>query len=55
MLQFDDWVYDLSPLEYVNAAPAEDIDVQPLAIMTGFALVLIATGVVAWRVRDIDQ
>lgn len=55
MLKFDEWVYKLSPLEYVNAAPAEDIDVQPLLIMTAIALAMIVGGVMGWRSRNAGQ
>lgn len=48
-----DWVVDLSPFSHTPAAPAVSASPEPLAVMTGLAVLLTATGLFLWRRRDL--
>ncbi len=53
LLQLDKWMMNLSPLEYIAAAPAEDIEVLPLVYICGLALLLVAIGFTTWQKRNL--
>lgn len=53
LLQLDQWMMNLSPLEHVAAAPAEDIEILPLVYISGLALLLVAVGFTAWQKRNL--
>lgn len=48
-----DWVVDLSPFSHIPAAPAVYASPEPLAVMTGLAVLLTAAGLFLWRRRDL--
>ena len=48
-----DWVVDLSPFSHTPAAPAVSVSPEPLAVMTGIAVLLTAMGLFLWRRRDL--
>ncbi|MFZ1360542.1 MAG: hypothetical protein WAS27_00715 [Candidatus Saccharimonadales bacterium] len=53
LLQLDQWVMSISPLEYIAAAPAEDIELMPLVYSSAVALGLAVVGFAAWRNRNL--
>jgi ABC-2 type transport system permease protein len=54
ILQFPDWMNDLSPFGHVPQLPAGDLDWTPLAVLTAVAAVLIAVGLAGFRRRDLE-
>ncbi|MFW6075810.1 MAG: ABC transporter permease [Chloroflexota bacterium] len=55
LLQFPDWMYDLSPYSLVPAMPAEGFDVLPVLALTVLTLILIAVGLASFQRRDIEM
>ncbi len=54
VLQLPDWAFQLSPVEHVPRLPVADLDVVPLVALTAVAAVLVATGIAAFRRRDLS-
>ena len=54
LLGLPDWLFNLSPFEYVPLLPSADFDPVPLLIMTALAVALIAAGLFGIRNRDLD-
>ncbi|WP_314175758.1 ABC transporter permease [Streptomyces winkii] len=54
ILQFPDWMNDLSPFGHVPQLPAKDMDWTPMAALTAVAAVLIAAGLAGFRRRDLE-
>lgn len=52
-LDLPQWVRDLSPFTHVPGVPAVDVDVVPLAALTGLAALLLAAGVAGFVRRDV--
>jgi ABC-2 type transport system permease protein len=55
ILQFPEWVLNLSPFSHVPLLPAEDLEPLPLALLGGVALALVAAGLIGTRNRDIPS
>lgn len=55
LLQFPDWMANLSPFGHVPHLPAEDFTSVPLAVLTLLAAGLLAIGVAAFRRRDLHS
>lgn len=53
VLQFPEWMRDLSPFGHVPQLPADDLTLAPLIVLTVVAAALIAVGVTAFRRRDV--
>lgn len=53
MLQFPDWVRQISPFEHTPALPAEELTVAPLAVQLIVAVGLVAFGLWRFGRRDI--
>lgn len=53
ILQFPDWMMNLSPFGHVPQLPAQPMRWAPVALLTALALVLLATGVLGFRRRDL--
>lgn len=53
MLKIDQVIMNISPMTHLAAAPAENIVLMPMVIMTGIALTCFVIGSVAWSRRDI--
>lgn len=53
LLQFPDWMANLSPFGHVPQLPAAELSVTPLVALTAVAAVLVAAGLVAFRRRDL--
>ena len=53
LLGLPDWARALSPLEHVALVPSEDLELAPLAVMGGAAVVLVAAGLMLLRRRDL--
>jgi ABC-2 type transport system permease protein len=53
LLQFPDWVMNISPFAHIPAIPAESVSWPPLIILTAIGLVLIVFGLLGLRRRDI--
>lgn len=53
VLQFDQWVLNLSPFTHVPQLPASDLTWAPLVWLTAVAAALIAAGMAGARRRDI--
>jgi ABC-2 type transport system permease protein len=54
ILQFPDWMNDLSPFGHVPQLPAKEMDWTPMAVLTAIAAVLIAAGLAGFRRRDLE-
>ncbi|MEU8350527.1 MULTISPECIES: ABC transporter permease [unclassified Streptomyces] len=54
MLQFPDWLNNVSPFGHVPQLPAADMNWTPLAILTLVAAALIWAGLAGFRRRDLD-
>jgi ABC-2 type transport system permease protein len=54
LIGLPDWLYNLSPFEFVPRIPSADFDVVPLAVMTVIAAALISAGLLGIRRRDLD-
>jgi polyether ionophore transport system permease protein len=52
VLQFPQWVIDLSPFSHTPTLPG-DIDPVPLALLTGAAVILVGAGLAGFRRRDV--
>ncbi|MCI0543245.1 MAG: ABC transporter permease [Actinobacteria bacterium] len=55
ILQFPQWVMNLSPFTHIPLIPVEDLEILPLALLLALALILVATGLVGVRSRDIPS
>lgn len=54
ILQFPDWMHNLSPFGHVPQIPVEDFSWTPLLILTAIAAGLITVGLYGFRRRDIE-
>ncbi|MGH8915656.1 MAG: ABC transporter permease [Acidimicrobiia bacterium] len=54
ILRFPQWSLNLSPFSHVPRYPAQDIEALPLLVLLCIATALIATGLLAFRRRDVD-
>jgi ABC-2 type transport system permease protein len=54
LLGLPDWLYNLSPFEFVPRIPSADFELLPLAVMTAIAAALIGLGLFGIRRRDMD-
>ncbi|SCK38402.1 ABC transporter permease [Streptomyces sp. WMMB 322] len=54
LLQFPDWMNDLSPFGHVPQLPAKEMDWTPMAVLTAVAAVLLAAGLAGFRRRDLE-
>lgn len=52
LLQFDDWVKNLSLIEHTSAVPAQALDSGPLIIMSAVAILAFIIGTLIWWRRD---
>jgi ABC-2 type transport system permease protein len=55
ILQFPQWIINLSPFSHVPLLPAEDLEILPLALLGGLAVVLGTAGLIGTRNRDIPS
>jgi len=53
ILQFPQWMLDLSPFSHIPALPADELTLTPLVILTSLALVLVVIGLVGFQRRDV--
>lgn len=53
ILQFPQWSLDLSPFTHVPLIPLEDFVLTPFLVLTAVAAVLVASGLVGFRKRDV--
>jgi ABC-2 type transport system permease protein len=53
ILQFPQWTLNLSPFTHTPNFPAQDIDLVPIVAMLSIAIVLIGSGLIGFRRRDI--
>ncbi|MDK1473057.1 ABC transporter permease [Streptomyces sp. 549] len=54
LLQFPDWMNNLSPFGHVPQLPAASLDWTPLLVLTALAAALTALGLAGFRRRDLD-
>ncbi|PJI86552.1 ABC transporter permease [Luteimicrobium subarcticum] len=54
-LHLPQWVLDLSPFTHVPAVPVDDVDVVPLAVLLGVALILGALAFVGFCRREVGS
>lgn len=54
ILQFPDWMNNLSPFGHIPRIPVEDFSWAPLLILTAIAAGLIAVGLYGFRRRDLE-
>lgn len=54
LLQFPDWMGQLSPFGNIPLVPIEDINITTISIMTALAMVLIVIGFMGYNKRDIQ-
>lgn len=55
ILQFPDWMNDLSPFGHIPKLPAENMDWAPPAVLTAIAVALVAAGLAGFRRRDLEM
>jgi ABC-2 type transport system permease protein len=55
VLDLPQWLRDVSPVEHVPLAPAEDVQALPLVSLVVVAAVLLAAGVAAFERRDVPS
>ncbi len=53
ILQFPDWLNNLSPFGHIPQLPAKELTVTPLLMLTGIAAALVFAGLAAFRRREI--
>ena len=53
LLDVPGWLIDLSPFSHIPDVPATDLALSPLIVLTLIAAALIATGLGAFRRRDL--
>lgn len=53
LLKLDQWILDLSPMSHIAAAPAQDVSVEPLVVMSIASLIMLFVGIIAWRSRNL--
>lgn len=53
ILQFPDWLNNLSPFGHIPQLPAKELTMTPLLVLTGIAVALVAAGLAAIRRREI--
>lgn len=53
LLQFPEWMNNLSPFEHVPALPAEEFTITPIVVLTAITAGLIWIGVAAFQRRDL--
>lgn len=54
MLQFPEWMGNLSPFGHVPQLPVEEMNYVSISVLTSIAVVLIAIGFIGYRQRDIE-
>lgn len=54
ILQFPNWMNNLSPFGHVPQLPADDLDLVPLVLLTALAAALAAGGLLAFREREVE-
>ena len=54
ILQFPNWMNNLSPFGHIPQLPVDDLDLVPLAALTVLAAVLAVGGLLAFREREVD-
>ena len=54
LLGLPEWLYDLSPFEFIPRLPAVGLDLTPLLVMTVIAAALMAAGLFGIHRRDLD-
>lgn len=52
ILQFDDWVYNLSPMNYLPAVPLDNFEAMPVIVISTIMLGLLVFASMFWRQRD---
>lgn len=55
MLKLDEWVLKLSPMAHIAVAPANEVEILPLIVMSVGAVVLVAIGLIGWRTRNLVE
>jgi ABC-2 type transport system permease protein len=55
ILQFPQWVINLSPFSHIPLLPAEDFELLPMALLGSLAVVLVIAGLIGTRNRDIPS
>lgn len=53
ILKFDDWVYNLSPMNYLPAVPMEEFAIRPIIVVSTITIALLLIAGLSWRQRDI--
>src|SRR5699024_11109 len=54
LLDFPDWLKNLTPYGYVPALPVEELELMPLFILTVIAFAISFIGMIGYRKRDIE-
>ena len=54
LLQFPQWVMDISPYTHIPLVPTQDVRWTPLIVLTAIAAALIAAGIAGFRRRDVN-
>jgi ABC-2 type transport system permease protein len=54
ILQFPQWLLDISPFTHIPLVPAEQLRVLPLALLIAIAAALTAAGLIGFRRRDLQ-
>ncbi len=54
LLQFPDWMANLSPFGHIPQLPIEEMEVMKVSILTIIALVFIVAGFIGYKRRDIQ-
>lgn len=54
LLQFPEWMQNLSPFGHVPGIPIEDFDWPTAVVLTGIGVILLVIGFIGYNKRDID-
>ncbi|MED4164715.1 ABC transporter permease [Halalkalibacterium halodurans] len=53
LLQFPEWLGQLSPFGHIPQLPVEDLNILSVSVLTGLAAILAAIGFIGYRKRDL--
>ena len=54
LLKLPEWIVNISPYSHVPLVPSESLTLTPIAVLSGIAVLLTATGLIWFYRRDID-
>src|SRR5690625_7923686 len=55
LLQFPEWMSNLSPFGHIPQLPVEDMDFMKAAVLTIISIILVVIGFIGYQKRDIEE